>query len=234
MTPMGEPSKQSERDLLLALIPLEAKRIKVLTDKGHEKWRAIDPSTGDLDQILPSDEILVNAGKPVTMLKAPGRRKKTPIIKPPTATVAVLQEHKKKFLDSDPLVLQLDENADDDKTLQLIMRGLAQEQSSLEFERVEAERTGKDTSQLSLRRVNALKALSDTWIKRKDLMTGNTVDMASTAFSRLFQFMLSTFREAMLDGNVPTDQVEAVFSCLTDRLTDETWEQEAENHMKGG
>ena len=85
----------------------------------------------------------------------------------------------------------------------------------------------------SIRRIGALKALGDAWIKRKEQLSGSTIDLESTAFRHLFGFMLDTFRESMLQGNVPRDQAEAVFARLAERMNDDTWEQEARNKMKG-
>jgi len=230
---MGVAQNKLDRDDILALIPDDAKRVKVRTEKGHEKYR--DISEG-LDTILPTDEIVLVSSKPVTMKSAPGRKKKAPLPKAPPAvnqTVAQLQIAKQAFLDRDPLLQQIERGVDGEDVLHLVMRGFAQESASLEFERQEAERNGRETSQLSIRRINALKALGETWIKRKEQLAGKVIDMESPAFAQLFEFMLETFREAMLKGNVPRDQAETVFSRLSERMGDDTWEQEARNKMKG-
>jgi len=221
------------RDQILALIPDDATRLKVHDEKGHERWRDI---TENYDAVLPTDEIIVLSGKPVTMKGTPGRRRKAPAPKAPAPvnqTVAALQHAKADFLRSDPLLQLLTEGVDSEDILHEVMRGFAQEAGSLLFERQEAERNGKETSQLSIRRINALKALGETWIKRKEQLSGKMIDLESTAFEKLFAFMLETFRETMLQGNVPRDQAETVFARLSDRMDDETWELEARNRMKG-
>jgi hypothetical protein len=230
---MSAASKLS-RDDILALVPPDAQRIKVTDEKGHERWRDISKGT---DTVLASDNIMLVSSKPVTMKGKPGRRKKAAPAKAPppiNQTVANIQAAKGQFFTTDPLLSQIDTGGvDSEDTLLLIMRGFAQEAASLEFERLEAERTGKETSAISVRRINALKALGDTWIKRKEQLAGKTVDMESPAFARLFEFMMATFRESMLKGNVPRDQAETVFARLSERMADETWEQEARNKMKG-
>jgi len=230
---MAAAKQNPVRDQILALIPDEATRVKVHDEKGHERWRDI---TEGHDAVLASDQIIVLSGKPVTMKGTPGRRKKTPTPKAPppvNQTVAALQAAKAAFFESDPLLLQIDSGLESEDLLHLVMRGFAQEAASLNFERVEAERNGKETSQLSIRRINALKALGETWIKRKEQLAGRTIDLESPAFVTLFGFMLETFREAMLQGNVPRDQAEIVFARLSDRMDDDTWEQEARNKMRG-
>lgn len=230
-----EAERQSTRDQILALIPPDALRVKVKTEKGDERWRDIEG--GDLGAILEGDEIIVLSGKPVVMMTKPGRKTKPPAPKAPppvTQTVAQLQIAKQHFFDVDPLLRQLSKGVDSEDVLHLVMHGFAQEAASLEFERQEAERNGKETSQLSIRRINALKALAETWIKRKEQLSGKTIDMDSPAFRELFGFMLESFREAMHKGGVPRDQAETVFVALSERMGDDAWEQEARNRMKGG
>lgn len=232
---MADPAKQT-RDKLLALIPIDAVRVKVKTAEGHEKYRTVSPTEGDFEKVLDTDEIVLVGGKPITMNKVPGRKKSAPVPKPPKATTpknAQMQADKMAFLDNDPLLKQIEQGVESEDILLLVMRGFAQESASLEFERMTAEAEGKETSALSIRRINALKALGDAWIKRKEQLSGKTIDMGSPAFGRLFAFMTETFREAMLDGGVARDQVETIFARLHDRMSDETWEQEAQNKMKG-
>jgi hypothetical protein len=222
------------RDQLLALIPDDAQRVKVVDEKGQERWR--DVAADGLDAILDSDEIVLLSGEPVVMRMRPGRRKKPPRAAPPPAvnqTVAQLQASKSQHFEDDALINKIDHGIDSEDVLYLVMRGFAEEAASLEFERGEAERTGRETSQLSIRRINALKALAETWIKRKEQLAGKSIDMESPAFTKLFDFIIATFREAMMAGGVPVDQAEIVFTRLADRLKDETWEQEAQNRMKG-
>jgi hypothetical protein len=230
---MAEQEERLSREDVLGLIPDGAKRVKVIDEKGHERYRNIADGFGE---ILDSDEIQLVGGKPVVAMSQPGRRRKPKTGPPPPPVnniTASLQVAKSKFITNDPLIQQIQKGVDSEDVLHLAMMGFAQEASSLAFERTEAERTGKETSQLSIRRINALKALAETWIKRKEQLSGKTIDMNSPAFSKLFSFMLETFRESMLKGGVPADQVETVFVALSERMGDETWEQEARNKMKG-
>ena len=101
---MAAAKNKLSRDESIALIPLDAVRVKVKTAKGHEKYRAVDPQTGVFDAVLASDEIILLSGKPITMNKVPGRKKATPVPKPPQATTpknAKTQADKIAFLDHD-------------------------------------------------------------------------------------------------------------------------------------
>jgi len=216
------------------MVPDDAQRVKVIDEKGQERWR--DVAAEGMDAILDSDEVVLLGGEPVVMRTRPGRRKKPPRAAPPppvNQTVAQLQSAKNQFLDEDDLTKQIEKNLESEEVLYCVLRGFAEEAASLAFERHEAERTGKETSQLSIRRINALKAVAETWLKRKEQLASKTIDMASPAFSRLFDFIVATFRESMLAGGVPADLAEIVFTRLGDRLKDETWEQEAQNRMRG-
>jgi hypothetical protein len=222
------------RDQILSMIPDDAVRVKVIDEKGNERYR--DVASDGLDAILDSDEIVVHRGKLVVMQDKPGRRKQAPVPKPPppvNQTVAVLVQQKQEFFENDALLQQLESGIDAEDVLHLVMTGFAQEAASLNFERIEAERTGKETSQLSIRRINALKALGETWIKRKEQLAGRMIDLESPAFRKLFEFMLDCFRESMHKGGVPRDQAETVFVELSERMTDETWEEEARKRMRG-
>jgi hypothetical protein len=230
---MSAQEKELSREDILALIPEGAKRVKVIDEKGHERYRNI---ADGFDEILDGDEIQMAKGLPIVSMSQPGRRRKVkagPVPPPVNNVAAALQAAKAKFVREDPLIQQIQKEVDSEDVLHLAMMGFAQEASSLAFERTEAERNNKETSQLSIRRIGALKALSETWIKRKEQLSGKTIDMSSPAFSKLFAFMLDTFREAMLKGGISPDQVETVFVALSERMSDETWEQEARNKMKG-
>jgi hypothetical protein len=221
--------KQLERDLLIAALPEDVTRVKVIDEKGTERWRS-------LSDILPMDELVVVGGKVAIMKGNPGRKPRPPIPKMPPASsqvVADLQAAKQYRLETDPLMVQLEESVDDDAILYHVMRGLAEESVSLLFERHEAEREGKETSAVSIRRVNALRTLADTYLKRKEQLSAKMIDLSSPAFTRLFQFMLDTFRDAMSNGGISRDQVETVFTQLAKRMADDPWEQEARMKMKG-
>lgn len=225
---------QKTREELLALIPSDAKRIKVTDEMGATKWRVI---TKDFSEIEAGDEIVVHNGEPLTMKSSPGRRKKAAVPAgvpaPVSVTAAQVQAAKQKFLKKDPLLLAITQSVDSEDVLHHAMLSLAEEAASLGFERSEEERKGKPTSQVSVRRIGAIKAVLDAWIKRRDQQANKVIDLASPAFDQLFGFMVETFREAMLKGGVPPDQATTIFTALASRLKDETWELEARNRMKG-
>ena len=225
---------EKTRDELLALVPESAKRIKVTDEMGAVRWR--DISDG-FETVLDQDKIMTQRGEPITMKHSPGRRKKHEVAPgmptPVSATAAQVKVAKTNHLKKDPLLKSVSQGVDSEDILHFAMVALAEESASLGFERTEAERKGKETSQLSIRRINAIKAVVDSWLKRKDQLAGKVIDLNSASFSKLFEFMIETFRESMLKGGVPPDQAETIFVALSERMGDETWETEARNRMKG-
>lgn len=204
----------------------DAKRIKVEDENGQKKWR-------DVDDLHDTDSIILKAdGEPYIMNTKPGR-KANPKIQAANEVVGEKIRQKNIQEDHDPLLRTIKADPDGSRVLDHILTGLAEEAFSLRYERSEAERQGEKTSAISVRRVNALKALGDTYLKRKEQIGSSSVDMDSNAFKTLFEFILETFRGAMEDSNLRTEMIETVFAKLTKRLED-NWEEEAKNKMKNG
>jgi len=233
---MSTAAKTLTRDEELALIPSDAKRVKVTDEQGHNKWRDIEQY--GLDAVLLGDKIWFQLGEPVVMKTKPGRKKKAPVPtgapQPVNQVTAQVRAAKKAYIKKDPLLHSITQSVDSEDVLHYAMRILAEETASLGFERSEAERKGTETSQLSIRRIGAVKPVVDSWLKRKDQLAGKMIDLGSPAFTVLFSFMIETFREAMLGGGVPADQVETIFTGLSERMSDDTWEEEARIRMKKG
>jgi len=96
---------------------------------------------------------------------------------------------------------------------------------------MEAERNGEDTSQLSMRRVQALKAIGDTWIKRKEQIQHRGIDLESPAFRAVFEFIAETYARAMQNAGVRQELVDSVTAQFS-KLLDDAWMTEAKSRMK--
>jgi hypothetical protein len=179
-----------------------------------------------------TDEIQVNKeGTPIIMKGAPGRRKNI-ILEPANRTIAEVLRRKEQALGIDPIITVAKENPESPDVLHQIMLALGQEAASIAFERSEAERNGTETSNLSIRRVNALKAIGDTWLKRKEQIASRGVDLESSAFKSLFNFIMETFRDALNSCEVRPELIETVFAKFAQIVGGEDWEGEARNRMK--
>ena len=160
----GLNNRQKQQADLLALVPPGAKKVKVLTELGVNKYRP-------LDQVAPTDEILVKAdGKPIVMRSLPGRPREVEL-GATTPEVAELMRRKANHIITDDILQVVMGDPESADVLQKIMVGLGQEAASIAFERGEAERNGKETRLHSNSRVAVLRNLADTWLKRKEQLT---------------------------------------------------------------
>lgn len=209
---------------LLAKVPPSATRVRVLTDKGEQKYKVI-ADLADTDVIQTKKN-----GDPIVMKGSPGR--KTALsVGPANATVAAVLQRKQAAMDGDDILVQMKADPESADLLQAIIVGLGEEAASLKFERTEAAREGKDTSGLSSKRVQALRATAETWLKRIDQLSTKTIDLDSPGFGNLFRFMLETLREAMNAAKLAPEQVETVFAKFSS-MVDEDWKNEAKTRMK--
>jgi hypothetical protein len=216
---------KEEQDALLNKIPPGAKKVLVKTEKGDQKYKA-------LEELSDSDEIQTNkAGEPVVMKASPGRRPNVQIA-PSTPVVAEILRRKEDYLVKDPLLLAVRERPDDPDVLQQVALGLGTEAASLAFERLEAERGGKDTSAISTRRVKALTALGDTWLKRKDQIIHKGLDLNSPAFQAVLTFVMETVKTSMEEAGERKEMVETIFAKIANKMNAPEWEGEAKNRMK--
>jgi hypothetical protein len=195
---------------------------------GNPKWKR-------KEDILDSDKVVLGkGGEPKTMTGLPGRPSKN---KTSEKTVSNFTEagelahlRKKKAMEMDPLLLRIRENSEGTAVFDATLIGMAEESASLAYERVELEKQGLATSQVSLRRIGALKAVGDAWLKRKEIETTGTVDLESPAFQKLFGFIMHTFRESLEESGLRSELIETVFSKVSSRI-DGDWEREAARRM---
>jgi hypothetical protein len=216
---------QPNRAELLAAIPPNAHRVKVQTDTGQTKFKAPD-------MIARTDVILTKKdGTPYLMMSKPGRPR-TPDLSPANATVAELLNEKARVMSEDQVLQTATDSPESSDVLHQVMIGLADEAASISFERKEAERKGEPTSQLSVRRVNALKSVAETWLRRKDQLVNQLIDMESTGFHTLFQLIVETFKGALEDSEVHPEMIKVVFARFSKKVGSEEWKAEAKARMR--
>ena len=209
---------------LLAKVPKGSKYVQVKTELGKLKYLP-------LEDLTDKDVIQVNGkGIPVTMKGSPGRPKAV-VMEPQNRMVAEQIRLKAEAIEADPVLKAAREKPEDPDVLHQLVLALGQEAASIGFERTRAEQAGEKTSEISVRRIGALKAIADTWLKRKDQVTARGIDMASPAYKVLMTYVLATFKEAMSDSGLRPEMVDTVFARLV-RLMGDEWEVEAKNRMK--
>ena len=217
------PKKSPSKKTLLASIPSDATRVKVRDEFGATKWR-------ELDAIFDTDELLLKDNAPITMKGKPGRKAATKL-EPSTEATAEVIRQKNLALSKDPISKLAECSPESPDVLHEVMKAMSEEAASIAFERREAERKGKETSNLSMRRINALKSIGDTWLRRKEQLAGKEVDMDSAVFKALFGFIMDTFKDSMSESGVRSEMVETVFAKMGSKLDDD-WTSEARSRMK--
>jgi len=217
--------KKSVHGDLIALIPKGADRVSVKTQKGEQKYRLIS-------EIVDTDEIQLNRdGIPIVMKGSPGRRK-IPVIEPVNDLVKELLRRKRETLDDDPVLKSAKLDSASPDMLHHVLLALGEEAACIRFERLEAERNGGETSSYSLRRIAALKALVDTWMKRKEQLGSRDVDLKAPAVRMLIKYVLDTMREAMSTCGEREEMIKTVYAKTAQMMGDESWESDLRNRMK--
>jgi len=222
------PRSRKAQDLradLLAQVPPGATRVKVKTDTGQIRYRDID-KVGDRDEIQVS-----TAGKPIVMRKKPGRKNKT-VVEPVTDAVRELVERKEKVIQEDGILKTARQDSDSADVLHGVILGIGEEVASLGFERKEAERQGKETSQISVRRISGLKALAETWLRRKDQQLGKDLNVDSPAFQEAIRYVMETLKEAMSGCGVRGEMIQTVFGKFSETASTAAWEAELKARVK--
>lgn len=220
----GFKEKQRRADLL-AKVPPAATRIQVCTAKGDRKWKALSDLADD-------DTIQTNKmGDPIVMKGKPGR-KGTVQVGPANATVAAILQRKHSAMQTDPLLTTIGSSPDSPDVLHEVIKGLGEETASLKFEREEAAREGKDTTGISSKRVQALRATAETWLKRADQLGAKLIDLEGPAFHALFEFEMESLKEAMLAARMRPEQIEMVFTKYASMVDSDDWKNEATLRMK--
>ena len=176
---MQPASKQTrdDRRRLLANLPEGAKRVQVKAPDGRMQYKHPSDVDVDLDEIL-----LASDGSPIIMRGNPGRRPKT-VLKPVNPQTAQVAEARDDHITANPLVSSAKDNPEGDAVLDAIVIAMAEEAAAVEFERMEAERHGEPTSNISAKRARILKGMADTYLKRREKMD-SLIDLDSPAFKR--------------------------------------------------
>lgn len=113
-----------------------------------------------------------------------------------------------------------------------VMQGLAEEAEAMAHARIQLASQGKNTSNVSAKRVSALRAVGDTWLKRKEQIGSQGVDLNSSAFKRVFTFIMDTFRNSLMVSGVRAEQIEVIFAKLASKIDDD-WMKEAQKKVEG-
>lgn len=134
---------------------------------------------------------------------------------------AAMSEEKQRFIESDPVVVAATKGkVEATRLLKLIQTEVAKEAAALHFQRVESEKFGKDTSQTSTRRIDALTKIANIELEIKKLGP-SSIDPRSEEFQRIFMMWVDAIRDVAAETLSP-EQVDLFFNRLTTKL--DGWE----------
>lgn len=137
---------------------------------------------------------------------------------------ALMADQRDKFIESNVVVDAIRKHTDAADMLRLIKEQLACEAAALEWQRNENQKFGKDTAQVSSRRIEALKKMADLEVDIKK-MGADTINLKSEKFQRVFKYLIGSFREVCLDIGLRPEQIDLLFNRLASAM--EGWEDKA-------
>lgn len=162
--------------------------------------------------------------------RGPGRPRK--VERAPTTSDleyhALMAEERQKFISSDDLVQTIEGRGDSLNILHLIKKEVAREAASLHFERIETEKRGRDTGQVSTRRIEALKKIADIELKIKEI-DSESVNLSSERMQKVFALWIETMREVAQE-TLPQEVMDLFFNRFATAM--EGWEERATNNLR--
>jgi hypothetical protein len=135
---------------------------------------------------------------------------------------------KEGFISSSPLVVAVETGGDSNANLQRIKLEIAQEVSSLHFQRLALEKMGKDTSQISVRRVDCLGKLAKLELQIKE-SNKDSVNLSSDKMQKIFSLWVEIMREVAQEC-LPPEVMDLFFNRFATAMND--WEEKAQNALR--
>ncbi len=172
-----------------------------------------------------------NTGKKALVVKrGPGRPRKVERM-PTTSDLeyhALMTEEKMRFIGTDPLVKAIEGNCDTMTLLHRVKLDIAREQSALHFQRIENEKRGVDTAQISSRRIDALERLAKIELKIKEA-DRDSINLGSEKMQKIFSLWIEVMREVAQEV-LPSEFMDMFFSKFSIAMED--WEEKAQNVLR--
>lgn len=141
---------------------------------------------------------------------------------------ALMSEEKARFIDADDVVTASRNGADAAHMLKLIRAEVAKEAAALHFQRIENEKYGKDTSQNSTRRIDALTKIANIELEIKKLGS-EAIDLRHPKFQRVFALWIEMMREVASETLTP-ELIDLFFNRFSTKI--EGWEDRAAEELR--
>jgi hypothetical protein len=216
---------KTDRMELIASLPDGTRRVKVLDIAGKEYYKK--PEEIDLEndviQLNKYGEVIIMRGQPGLINKLPSASKQ----------VEDVQSFRSSHVGNSKLVSSSKRGPESDDVFNLIMKSLAQDVASLEFEIHEHNRKGLDPSNVIAKKSKISKAMADAWIARRRVSKETSIDIESEQFSKLFTLVMSTMKEAMETSGTRKEHIETIFNRFSAAVSKPAWRLEAKKIAEG-
>jgi hypothetical protein len=104
--------------------------------------------------------------------------------------------------------------------MNVLLLEIAEEISHLKWERRKASKNGQNTAAYTIGRINGLRSLAETIIRKKESEISNNFDLKSPKMQKLFEIWMSMFYESMDKSGVSREIMDVVFQQIkADLLT---------------
>lgn len=138
-----------------------------------------------------------------------------------------LAKERKEFIENDPVVKSATDR-DPLALLSTLKAEVAKEAAALIFQRVQNEMVGKDTTQISGRRIEALKKIADIEMEMRKIGF-DQVDVYGEKFQKVFKLWIDIMR-TVAEQTLPPEQLDLFFNRLQTEMAN--WEERAENLVR--
>lgn len=139
-----------------------------------------------------------------------------------------LVERKTRFVENDPIMRVVDSQGDTLAVLREIKREIAREAASLNFERLDVERKGKDASSISVRRIEALRRVADIELKIRE-MDQHSINLSGEKMQKVYALWVEIMREIAQDV-LSEEVMDLFFNRFATAM--EGWEERAQEALR--
>lgn len=175
---------------------------------------------------LPDKTLVPAGGRAHAMARPPGSRFNKPT-KEDLEYYAETFPERQKFINDDPVVRSAKTN-DPLATLAALKSEVAREAASLLYQRVQNEKMGKDITQISARRIDALKKMADIELDMHKIGFDH-LDLHSEKFHKVFKFWIEIIRN-VAEQVLSAENLDLFFNRLSTEM--EGWEEKAEDLIR--
>lgn len=161
-----------------------------------------------------------------TKVRTRGRPQKIHMM-PASNEAAQLQKEKQKHYQNDDFLQKVREDPDSMDVIDEAVQELVKEASSLEFERMQAERRNEDTADLSYKRMRAIKEAMGIVFDKREMVVDETFDFTSERFHKFISFVFSKVRTAAKNTGLEEETIQILIDKTATLFEEGKWEDEA-------